>query len=118
VEGAGGWLAPIDARRNFADLAVRWQLDVVLVVGMRLGCLNHAFLTAEAIARRGLRLSGWIANAIDPKFARFEENRATLVSGLAAPCLATFPFAPQSSAQDFIEILRPSLAELDSKSAP
>ena len=95
VEGAGGWLAPLDATRSFADLAVHWQLEVILVVGMRLGCLNHALLSAESIERRGLRFRGWVANALDPSCERLEENLATLHARLAAPCLAIFNYAPQ-----------------------
>jgi dethiobiotin synthetase len=97
VEGAGGWLAPLDATRGFADLAAHWQMDVVLVVGMRLGCLNHALLTAESIERRGLRLGGWVANTIDPQVERLKENIASLQSRLAAPCLGYFSFEPQAS---------------------
>ena len=96
VEGAGGWLAPLDATRGFADLAARWQMDVVLVVGLRLGCLNHALLTTESIERRGLRLHGWVANCIDPQFERLTENLSTLQNRIAAPCLGLFPFAPQA----------------------
>jgi dethiobiotin synthetase len=97
VEGAGGWLAPLDSSRAFADLAVHWRLDVVLVVGMRLGCLNHALLTAEAIERRGLRLCGWVANAIDPAVLRLAENISSLESRISAPCLGIFPFEPQAA---------------------
>jgi dethiobiotin synthetase len=97
VEGAGGWLAPLDATRGFADLAVHWQMDVVLVVGMRLGCLNHALLTAESIERRGLRLSGWVANGLDPQFERLTENISSLRSRIAAPCLGFFSFQPQAN---------------------
>jgi len=96
VEGAGGWLAPLDARRAFADLAAHWQLEVILVVGLRLGCLNHALLTQESIERRGLRLRGWIANAIDPQFERLEENVSSLRSRMEAPLLSFWPFAPQA----------------------
>jgi dethiobiotin synthetase len=96
VEGAGGWLAPLDAARSFADLAARWRMDVVLVVGMRLGCLNHALLTAESIDRRGLRLRGWVANSIDPLFERLPENISSLASRISAPCLGVFPFEPQA----------------------
>ena len=96
VEGAGGWLAPLDATRGFADLAVHWQIDVVLVVGMRLGCLNHALLTVESIERRGLRVRGWVANSIDPQFERLPENIAGLRSRISAPCLGFLPFAPQA----------------------
>ena len=112
VEGAGGWLAPIDQHRSFADLAVRWQLDVILVVGLRLGCLNHALLTAESIQKHGLRLAGWIANAIDPAFQRPEENVATLRRAIKAPCLARFPYAPLHEAAEFAKILSPGLREL------
>jgi dethiobiotin synthetase len=100
VEGAGGWLAPLDATRTFADLAVRWQLDIILVVGLRLGCLNHALLTAEAIEARGLRLAGWVGNSVDPDFERREANTDTLRSRLAANCLGIFPYSPESSARE------------------
>jgi dethiobiotin synthetase len=96
VEGAGGWLAPLDGRQTFADLAARWRLDIILVVGMRLGCLNHALLTAESIHRRGLKLAGWVANGIDPGFERPDENLQTLRDALAAPCLGSFPYAPEA----------------------
>ncbi len=96
VEGAGGWLAPLDASRGFADLAAHWRMDVILVVGMRLGCLNHALLTAESIERRGLRLRGWVANSIDPNFERATENLSSLKSRISAPCLGFFPFEPQA----------------------
>jgi dethiobiotin synthetase len=99
VEGAGGWLAPLDATRGFADLAAHWQMDVVLVVGMRLGCLNHALLTAESIERRGLRLCGWVANSIDPDFERLAQNVASLQTRLRAPCLGNFSFDPRSPLQ-------------------
>lgn len=95
VEGAGGWLAPLDAGRSFADLAVRWQMDVILVVGLRLGCLNHALLTVESIERRGLRLRGWVANAIDAQFERAPENISSLQRRISAPCLGILPFRSQ-----------------------
>ncbi|OGI45112.1 MAG: dethiobiotin synthase [Candidatus Muproteobacteria bacterium RIFCSPHIGHO2_01_FULL_65_16] len=91
VEGAGGWLAPLDGRRTMADIAVTLRLPVILVVGMRLGCLNHALLTAAAIGRSGARLAGWVANRIDPAMAMFEENLAALQERLGAP-LASLPY--------------------------
>jgi dethiobiotin synthetase len=112
VEGAGGWLAPLDAERTFADLAARWQLDVILVVGLRLGCLNHALLTAESIQRHGLRFAGWVGNSVDPEFPRRDENLRTLRSRLAAPCLGAFPYAPRSSSADIAQLFLPSLPEL------
>ena len=99
IEGAGGWLAPLDASRGFADLAAHWQADVILVVGLRLGCLNHALLTVESIERRGLTLRGWIANSIDPGFQRLNENVASLRSRIRAPCLGFFPFEPNPSVE-------------------
>jgi len=111
VEGAGGWLAPLDATRTFADLAVRWQLDVVLVVGLRLGCLNHALLTAEAIEARGLKLAGWVGNSVDPDFERREANTDTLRSRLAANCLGIFPYSPESTAREVSNAFLSTLPE-------
>jgi dethiobiotin synthetase len=97
VEGAGGWLAPLDAARGFADLAAHWQTEVILVVGLRLGCLNHALLTAESVERRGLTLRGWVANSIDPGFLRLMENVASLENRLPTPCLGLLAFEPHAS---------------------
>jgi dethiobiotin synthetase len=105
VEGAGGWLAPLDSSRAFADLAVHWQMDVVLVVGMRLGCLNHALLTTESIERRGLHLRGWVANSIDPTLERAAENISTLESRISAPCLGVFAFEPQADHEALAQTL-------------
>lgn len=91
VEGVGGFRVPLDEQRDTADLAQALALPVVLVVGMRLGCLNHALLTAEAIDRRGLTLAGWVANRIDPVMDRFEENLETLRACLNAPLLGVVP---------------------------
>ena len=105
VEGAGGWLAPLDAARGFADLAVAWGLDVVIVVGLRLGCLNHALLTAESVERRGLRIAGWVGNAIDSRFERRRANLATLRARLPAPCLGLLPHAPVADWRPIVERL-------------
>lgn len=91
VEGAGGFLVPLAPGLSFADLPGQLGLEVILVVGLRLGCLNHAFLTAEAVERRGLRLAGWVGNGIDPGFARLEDNLDSLRRGLPAPCLGVIP---------------------------
>ncbi len=100
VEGAGGWLAPLDQGRSFADLPQRWQLSVILVVGLRLGCLNHALLTRDAIERQGLTLCGWVCNRIEPDLPYAAENVDTLRQRLAAPCIADLPFAPQATARE------------------
>jgi dethiobiotin synthetase len=105
VEGAGGWLAPLDSSRTFADLAVHWQMDVVLVVGMRLGCLNHALLTAESIERRSVRLRGWVANSIDLGFERAAENISTLEDRISSPCLGIFAFEPQADFEALAQAL-------------
>jgi len=93
VEGAGGWRVPLHPDGFLSDLPEALQLDVILVVGLTLGCLNHARLTAEAITRSGrCRLAGWVANAIDPGFERRAENVATLADLLGAPPLAEVAF--------------------------
>lgn len=92
VEGVGGFLVPIDARRDMADLAQSLDLPVILVVGMRLGCLNHALLTQEAVIRRGLRLAGWVANRLDPGMAAYTENLESLRLRLDAPLIAEIPY--------------------------
>ncbi|MDZ7596486.1 MAG: dethiobiotin synthase [Thiobacillus sp.] len=87
VEGAGGWRVPLNERDDMADLAQRLDLPVVLVVGLRLGCLNHALLTAESIARRQLPWAGWVGNHVDPAMACQAENVAALHARLPGPCL-------------------------------
>ncbi|MBZ2189320.1 dethiobiotin synthase [Alcanivorax sp. JB21] len=86
VEGAGGWLVPLNDRETLADLAKELELPVILVVGMRLGCLNHALLSAEVIRASGLRLAGWVANRLPGEpMPAVEENEATLTQWLRAP---------------------------------
>ncbi|MEK7816516.1 MAG: dethiobiotin synthase [Pseudomonadota bacterium] len=91
VEGAGGWRVLLGPQLSMADLARALGLPVVLVVGMRLGCLSHALLTVEAIRRDGLPLAGWIANRIEPDLALFERNVAALETRIGQPPLAVFP---------------------------
>jgi len=98
VEGVGGFCVPLSVDRSTADLAVELGLPVILVVGMRLGCINHALLTTEAIAARGLTLAGWVANRIDPSMSRFDENLATLQALLPAPLLGVVPHGPAGGA--------------------
>jgi dethiobiotin synthetase len=94
VEGVGGFLVPLAEDLDSADLARDLALPVVLVVGLRLGCLNHALLTARAIAAAGLPLAGWIANAVDPSMAAADENVEALRTRLGAPLLGRLPYAP------------------------
>lgn len=101
VEGAGGFLVPLGDRYDTRDLACALGLPVVLVVGLRLGCLNHALLTAEAIQASGLPLAGWVANQIDPAMASLAENVDTLQQRLAAPLLGVLPFREQPDAKAF-----------------
>jgi dethiobiotin synthetase len=97
VEGVGGWEAPLTDTANVADLARLLDLPVILVVGLRLGCLNHAILTQRAIEQAGLPCLGWVANAVDEAMPRREENIATLRQRLPAPCLAELPHGPMTA---------------------
>lgn len=92
VEGAGGWRVPLNPSETLADLPRALNLPVILVVGVRLGCINHALLTVEAIARDGVQLVGWVANLIDPEMSHQQENIASLAQRIAAPCLAVVPW--------------------------
>ncbi len=96
IEGAGGWYAPLSDAQTMADLAQALAAPVILVVGMKLGCLNHAILSAEAIAARGLSLAGWIANRSDPAMACYAENLDWLRTHLPAPLLAEIPRQPDA----------------------
>lgn len=91
VEGVGGWMVPLAPGLLAADIARQWQLPVILVVGLRLGCLSHALLSARAIAADGCHLLGWIGNAVDPAMEAVEENLITLRELLPAPCLGVLP---------------------------
>lgn len=92
VEGIGGFRVPLSAHADSADLAVAIGLPIILVVGMRQGCLNHALLTAEAIERRGLQLRGWVANHIDPHMLQPQANVTALFERLPCPLLGTIPY--------------------------
>ncbi|SHM10841.1 dethiobiotin synthase [Vreelandella subglaciescola] len=103
VEGAGGWRVPLNADEDFSELAAGLKLPVILTVGLTLGCLNHARLSAEAIAADGLRLVGWVGSAIDPAFSadtpRFTANLELLERKLGAPCLGIIPHLKAPSAE-------------------
>jgi len=95
IEGAGGWRVPINSRETLADVAIELRVGVILVVAMRLGCINHALLTAEAIAADGLPLAAWIANQPGPRMDCHEENLNTLRQLLPAPLLGEIPCLPR-----------------------
>lgn len=109
VEGAGGWRVPLNDSETLADLARALKAPVVMVVGMRLGCLNHALLTAEAVRADGLTLAGWVANVIDPDMACLDENIQTLQARLGAPLLGVVPWQPQPDAAT-IQLALPEVA--------
>ncbi|MCW8107881.1 dethiobiotin synthase [Alteromonas ponticola] len=93
VEGAGGWRLPIGQGGFLSDVVKQWRMDVIIVVGMRLGCLNHALLTAEAVRADGLNIKGWIANQLSADMPNYQQNIQTLESLLKAPKLAEIPFS-------------------------
>ncbi|MBU0622804.1 MAG: dethiobiotin synthase [Gammaproteobacteria bacterium] len=99
VEGAGGFLVPLNDKQTTADLAKELDLPVILVVGMRLGCLNHALLTVRAIDDHQLECAGWVANVLDESMPALQENIETLCERIAAPLLGIVPHQPQPDAQ-------------------
>lgn len=100
VEGAGGLLVPLGPDRDYADLARALDLPVILVVGMRLGCINHALLTVAAIHSRGLKLAAWVANRVDPAMQRFEDNLESLRERIEAPLLGVIGYGERTAALD------------------
>jgi len=97
IEGAGGWRVPLNARETLADLAKNLDLPVILVVGVRLGCINHALLTFEAIVRDGVAVAGWVANCVDAEMPVLLENIDSLRARLPVPCLGVVPFLKDTS---------------------
>lgn len=112
IEGVGGWAAPLSASLMQADLVRALRLPVLLVVGLRLGCLNHALLSARAIAADGAHLAGWIASHVDPDMERVDDNLAMLRERLPAPCWGMLPHAEHPDPALLASRLRiPMLAE-------
>ena len=111
VEGAGGFRVPLNDNQDSADLAVQLGLPVILVVGMRLGCLNHALLTVEAISSRGLTLAGWVANALDADMVMLDGNIAALRQRIHAPLLGVIPHQVQPDAREVASLLNLALLE-------
>ncbi|SNX61452.1 dethiobiotin synthetase [Nitrosomonas ureae] len=105
VEGAGGFLVPVNQQQTGADLAKLLNLSVILVVGMRLGCLSHALLTAQAMRAAGLTLAGWVANCIDPQMLVLKKNIATLEQRLDCSLMGVLPFDKRIDAQESVKYL-------------
>jgi dethiobiotin synthetase len=106
VEGVGGWAAPLSAALMQADLVRALELPVLLVVGLRLGCLNHALLSARAIVADGAHLAGWIASHVDPAMERVDDNLAMLRERMPAPCWGMLPHAPDADPATLARHLR------------
>jgi len=100
VEGAGGWLVPLNETETMADFVVAESLDVILVIGMKLGCINHALLTIENIESRGLKLSGWVANCVDKEMMVLDDNIQTLCERIDSPLLGIIPFLIEGDNSD------------------
>jgi dethiobiotin synthetase len=109
IEGAGGWLVPLNDDETLADLAQQLAdkqgYKIVLVVGMKLGCINHALLTQQLILSTGLEIVGWVANHIDPAMSEQDANFEYLLEHIKAPCLGRVPFSPNTSAKNLIQYL-------------
>ena len=109
VEGVGGWLVPLSARETVADLAMLLGLPVVLVVGLRLGCLSHALLSFESICRSGVPVAGWVANHLDPAFDHAEANIVALSERLGAPPMFSVPWSSATGEVEWLaDARRPS----------
>ncbi len=117
IEGVGGWRVPLNERETVADMVRELQIPVVLVVAMRLGCINHAILSAEAIRRDGLVLAGWVANCVVPHMDCLDDNLATLDRWLAAPCLGVVPWQDSPSPELTADFLRVDLLLRDESGA-
>lgn len=100
VEGAGGWRVPLGAGFDIQGLALALGLPVVLVVGLRLGCLNHALLSEQVINSSGAKLLGWVGSQVDPGMPRLQENIATLETALSVPCLGILPYRGAAETAD------------------
>ena len=105
IEGAGGWRVPLSPREMYSSVPKKLNIPVVLVVGMKLGCINHAVLTVEAIFKDGLKPVGWVANRAEADMSRFEENLTTLKGLLPVPCLGVVPHLDNPSPENVAEYL-------------
>jgi dethiobiotin synthetase len=105
IEGAGGYKVPLNPRETLADVAKELKLPVILVIGMKLGCLNHALLTVEAIQRDGLAIAGWVASKVDTDMLVYEENIETLHAMIPAQCLGIVPHLENPTAENAAKFL-------------
>lgn len=105
IEGAGGWRVPLSFRETMANIPKLLNVPVIMVVGMKLGCINHALLTAESISRDGLQLAGWIANRVDPEMDCYGENVETIANMLRAPLLGEVPYLDEPSAKNVAQYI-------------
>ncbi|NEV60875.1 dethiobiotin synthase [Thiorhodococcus minor] len=111
VEGVGGWRVPLGPELWLSDIPQRLDLPVILVVGLKLGCLNHAILTVESIQRAGIKLAGWIANQVEPDMLERDANLATLGALIEAPCIGTIPWLAEPAPHEIADHLQ--LEQLD-----
>jgi dethiobiotin synthetase len=118
VEGVGGWAVPLSPTLIQADLVRALRLPVIVVVGLRLGCLNHALLSARAVVADGCTLLGWVGSQIDPAMACIQENLATLRDRLPAPCLGVLPHAPAADPRTLAPRLRGAVEAITSRAYP
>ncbi|MCH1930520.1 dethiobiotin synthase [Shewanella sp. A25] len=105
IEGAGGWRLPLGEGRFLSEMVQQLNLPVILVVGMKLGCLNHALLTQEALISDGLTIAGWVANCVDPNMSVFDENLATLKEEMRAPFLGCIPHLAEATGKNAAQYL-------------
>jgi dethiobiotin synthetase len=105
IEGAGGWRVPINNRESMAEIPKQLNAEVVLVVGLKLGCINHALLTAQAIRSDGVKIAGWVANTMDEDMLRLDENIDTLKQLINEPCLGVIPKLSDKSPQQVATFL-------------
>ena len=115
VEGAGGWRVPLEPTGYLSDLPEAEGMAVILVVGLRLGCINHAVLSAEVINAGPCRLAGWVGNLIEPGFAPLQDNLQTLQERLAAPCLGVLPHVASPDASVLSQYLNLSAMNLSNR---
>lgn len=103
VEGAGGWFTPVDEQYSLSDWVIAEQLPVVMVVGIKLGCINHALLTQQALTSAGVHFSGWIANSVQPDYLHYDDYMTTLKKRITVPLLGEIPYLPNFSSLQSLE---------------